>query len=418
MAPKSKKSRRTTLPAGVTLRADGQYVVRITMSNRTTRQRVERMQVVDGGLALSAVLKIKEEMKEALRAEIETEEGRVQPRKGGTQNKRSPPPLAPEITFCDFAEQWLKRKARSKMRENTAMVRATVLAHHIIPRLGDLQIGEITRATMVSYRSWLEEQGEEKGHALISVRGRWKLALQIYKDACADLGIHDITLRLEPPDIRRKPPVREERTLSAREVVLCCKRAEELGLRYWIMIPLLGYLGIRRGEATALRWCDVDLKQNIIHVRRSAVLLGEGRWQIAAPKSGRARATGVAPALHEALLRWREANPPEGDEDLIMAGDDGATPPQRHITDRLFVLLERSVKEAVGKHLTPQVLRRSWVSISVATGLDDALRRSMVGHAGSDMTDLYHAPTPATTASAAQFMWESTRDVGVVSEKS
>jgi integrase len=67
--------------------------------------------------------------------------------------------------------------------------------------------------------------------------------------------------------------------------------------------------GVRRGEALALRWADVDLDKARVSVRRSATLIkrkGEGESIVEGPtKSGNARNVDVDPATVALLRRHR-----------------------------------------------------------------------------------------------------------------
>ena len=51
------------------------------------------------------------------------------------------------------------------------------------------------------------------------------------------------------------------------------------------VVSLLGFgLGLRRGELTALTWDDVDLENNIIHIRQNMVVVN-GKPELKSPKS-------------------------------------------------------------------------------------------------------------------------------------
>src|SRR5258706_5473692 len=58
--------------------------------------------------------------------------------------------------------------------------------------------------------------------------------------------------------------------------------------RWRILVLLLGYTGLRWGEATALRVCDIDLDRRRIDVRRAFSDVG-GRIVIGTPKSHQSR---------------------------------------------------------------------------------------------------------------------------------
>ena len=404
MAPPKKK--RTQLPAGISRRADEEWVIRVTAQNRATKKRVDRMKVLDRELPLSEVVKTQEEMKAALQQEIDQAVDKAVKRGQISASRKGPAPLSPETTFADYTDLWIARRSKRKMRAYTVEVKISILAHHVLPYLGELTLAEIDRPTMVAFRTHLEDQGEALGHSLITVRHRWKSALHVLRDGLADLGLPDPTHRLEMPEMRRQAPKREQRTLTPEQVHRVCAKAEELKLPQWIMVPLLAYSGMRRGEAVALRWVDLDLEVGTATVERSAVLLRDGRWQMESPKSGKARITGLPQVLREALSRWRDHHPPKTETDLIMSGPSGRIPPHRQEIDRDFRRLNKALDE-LAVHVTPQVLRRTWNTHAGMIGVDPSMKRSMIGHSSESMSDLYNGPTPANTASVASRMWDS-----------
>jgi integrase/recombinase XerD len=67
------------------------------------------------------------------------------------------------------------------------------------------------------------------------------------------------------------------------------------------MVKFLFYTGCRRGEICNLRWCDVDLEQDIITVQ------AHGTWH---PKDYEARTIGINQTLHKTLVEfigWQKA---------------------------------------------------------------------------------------------------------------
>jgi integrase len=61
-----------------------------------------------------------------------------------------------------------------------------------------------------------------------------------------------------------------------------------------VFVLLLGYTGLRWGEATALRVCDIDLDRRRIDVRRAFSDVG-GRIILGTPKSHQSRTAPIPP---------------------------------------------------------------------------------------------------------------------------
>ncbi|MFQ5792585.1 MAG: tyrosine-type recombinase/integrase [Acidobacteriota bacterium] len=94
---------------------------------------------------------------------------------------------------------------------------------------------------------------------------------------------------IDEPVIVRMPRVEQKRmkVLSREEVR---KVLSVAGPRDRALVLLLIDSGLRRGEALALNWDDVDLHTGAVHVRRG--------------KGGNARVTDIGATTTRALLRW------------------------------------------------------------------------------------------------------------------
>ena len=61
--------------------------------------------------------------------------------------------------------------------------------------------------------------------------------------------------------------------------------AETRGTELEIPVLLAAFAGLRRGEACALEWSDIDFKKNIIHVSRDVVKGTDKKWHTKKPKT-------------------------------------------------------------------------------------------------------------------------------------
>ena len=143
--------------------------------------------------------------------------------------------------------------------------------------------------------------------------------------------------------------------------------------------------GLRRGEALALRWADVDLDGAALAIRDS--------------KSGRGRSVALDPGTVTMLreLRRRAAaeklalGPTNSDEDAVFGPEDGMPYAPNYIT--------RAFREAVEKVEVPRIrlhdLRHTWSpSLPLAAGVSPKIVSSG-GHATVASThDMYTHAIP------------------------
>lgn len=103
--------------------------------------------------------------------------------------------------------------------------------------------------------------------------------------------------------------------------------------RIELLVLLGGDAGLRRGEAIALEWTDVDLRRRTVHVQRSS-------WngQVTLPKGGRTRRLPLTEWLVHALQAHRHLKGPR-----VLYYDGGSPPTNKEI--RMW--MERAQRRAV-----------------------------------------------------------------------
>lgn len=371
-----KKSR---LPAGVRLLEDGRYHVRATTTDPATGRRVYRKRTLPEGATLAEAVAALEEAK-----------------RGALEVAQEAEPLEAE-TLGVYARQWLARKAAT-WRPMTAETWVRRLTLHVLPEWGSVEIRHVTRRRLLAWRDKLQAQIGEVSEK--TVQGWWNNALQLIRDALAEHELHDCTARLPAPS-GATAPRRELQTLSAEEVeaLVVALRARS---KHWIVVALAAYTGCRRGEAFAMRWRDVDLERRLVYIERSAVPLGKGGYQWTPPKNGKPRCAGMPPALARLLEEHRKEAP--GLPDALLTRTAGGNPPNTHTLNA--AILNAAKAAGIKQRVTFQVLRRSFVSLALASGaVDHEVLRSVVGHAGAVMTRHYHQARGETLTAAAEAMW-------------
>ena len=74
---------------------------------------------------------------------------------------------------------------------------------------------------------------------------------------------------LEPPKAKKS----EARYLDEKETLNLLKLLDNESLKYRVMIYILLYSGMRRGELCGLKWSDIDFKNNVIDINKSNLYL-------------------------------------------------------------------------------------------------------------------------------------------------
>ena len=315
-------------------------------------------------------------------------------------------PKRGEITLTQWWELWWKAQPdRAVTTRNRKLSNWTA---HIEPKWGKWRLCDLEH---IELQAWLTK--EVKGYH--TRKKVWEVLNQMLKAAvkdgrripfnpASDLDIGEAPAK-HPDDVR--PPTREQVALIV----------EHLPLYYRPLVVFLEHTGMRWGEATGLRWENVDLDAN--HLKVKEVLSeDDGRlFRKAAPKSVAGfRTVPVTPQAADAIRamvdRWRPQPTvtPIGEdpyllvpEELVFRGPQGGTL-TRHNFRRVWVPaiqeagLARQVKNAETGRLEwwPRVhdLRHVFATWLKDLGIDEKDTQTVMGHErGSKVTWIYqHSP--------------------------
>ncbi len=208
---------------------------------------------------------------------------------------------ASATTLADAAQRWLRQQRAHKMR--TADSRYRILELHVLPILGDHSMKKIERADISAL---LEDLRDRRGlttqvnrvHASLSGIFTWAL----------DAGV----LTSHPMvKMRRKVAEGERLTiLTLDQLVAVWNAAGEIPSTAGDITRLLILLASRRGEATGMRWSELNLPA--------------AEWHIPAErtKGKRARTVPLPPVAVEIIEgqgRWR-------DGDFVFSSQRGRVP--------------------------------------------------------------------------------------------
>lgn len=163
------------------------------------------------------------------------------------------------------------------------------------------------------------------------------------------------------------------------------------GSLYWAAFFLtMLTTGIRRGEARALTWSNMDQDVSALAITQAV----KADNSIGVPKNTRARAV-YLPARTLAVLRaWREATLWPGPDDLIFHGKDGARIVSDTAITRAWDLgLAAAGVVRGGRVLVIHSLRHTY-NTEMRKLIDETALRYMIGHHSEAMTARYDQAGP------------------------
>ena len=153
----------------------------------------------------------------------------------------------------------------------------------------------------------------------------------------------------------------------------------ELGEPYRTMVLVAACLGLRVSEVMGLQWGDVDWENSTVLVQRSVV-----QTRVADVKTEYSRRpVPLAPALAEALLRWREQCSYATPGDWVFANDAGKPRWQETILARQ--LKPAALRAGIGK-IGWHTFRHTYSTMLRSIGADVKVQQELLRHADIQTT--------------------------------
>jgi integrase len=272
---------------------------------------------------------------------------------------------------------------------------------HIDPYLGALAIARLTGSMVDAWMRKLEASGRADGQGGLSAR-TVRYVYTILRSALGDavkqgrLSVNPTDRSTPPSPSEARPPEMQAWTAAELGRFLGWAEAQDPDLAMgW---RLLAATGMRRGEALALRWRDVDLDAGRLAVRRSVGVVktkGAGERLVeGSTKTGRSRVVDLDAGTVAALRAYRAARGLLAldlvrDPALVLSNLDGThRHPERF--SRRFSGQVAQARKALGEERLPGIrlhdLRHTHATLLLADGVPVKVVSERLGHASATIT--------------------------------
>lgn len=278
------------------------------------------------------------------RKRVELEAGRVE--------RRAVPRLSAFVETSYLPHASKRLKARTLANRQYQLIT-------LEDRLGDLRLSEISDAHVLAYQDARLEAKISPSTINDDVK-----VLRAVLSYARLMGYPCPALRApELPERAR----RNAHAWSREELDRLYLKAAELAPRLLPVLVCLANTGLRKGEAIALRWENVDLDRRLIRVWPSA------EWQ---PKNDEPREVPISPALEPWLVQpWR----------CSYAFPNRSRRPYAFWPQKTF----DRVRKAAGLSGGPHTLRHTYASHFLSACPDLDLLARVLGHSNNYVTRLY-----------------------------
>lgn len=138
---------------------------------------------------------------------------------------------------------------------------------HVKPRLGDMRLGDVQPRHIGELIAAMRAR-KPKPYAEATIDNVLAVIRALYRMARSrGYVIRSPIDGLDPAELPKPTVGGAGRVLDELELAALVRGAADLPAAYRAGVTLLAYSGLRLSEALGLRWCDVDLIENEIHVR-------------------------------------------------------------------------------------------------------------------------------------------------------
>lgn len=304
-----------------------------------------------------------------------------------------------KITLGGFAAEWIDTTlAASEDRKATTKVLYAGLArtHIVNAKVGEVALDKLRPRHV---EGWVADL-RSKGLSTSTIRSTYTVLR-----AVLDTAVRDRALAENPAAAVRRPKVvtAEAAHLTPEQVGSLLDAASST--RYGSLFNLLVNTGLRRGEALALSWSDVDLTSGLLRVRGTLARV-DGALVITEPKTSKSKRT--VPLSDIAADQLRAIRAAQAAERLragsmwhasnqVFTTETGEPCDPRNALRALKVAAQRAGLPPVGLH----TLRHSAASVMLTNGIPLKVVSEMLGHSSIAITgDIYGHVSPDVSREA------------------
>lgn len=318
-------------------------------------------------------------------------------------------------TIGEYAEQWV---AGLRLEASTIQGYRRIIRNHVAPRLGSTRLDRLTASRLSAHYRFLEREGRRDGkHTGEPLSANTVNKVHVVIGAMLDAAIDDGHISVNVARKRRtvKAPTGKQIRAQRPEVVTWTAAQLSAFLAWdrnefdddlFTLWHVIAYTGMRRSEALALRWGDIDIPHARLSVRRAADTARQR--EVKTTKTGAGRAIDVDPATLAALRSYKAARGaihlPHVHADAYVFGNlRGELRSPNEISRRWAYRVAAAQKAGVDlPRLTLKGLRHTHATLLLEAGEHAKVVQERLGHADIGTTmNIYSHVTPTMQRSAA-----------------
>ncbi len=282
-----------------------------------------------------------------------------------------------DMTFAEFFQVYGK-DIRPRLRENTWRTKEQIIRTKVIPYIGDLQVNEITKMTIVKWQNILMKEEDDKGkqYSQTYLRTIHAQLSSVLNHACKYYNLKSNVAR-DVGSMGEKE-ASEMKFWTEKEYDKFIEEVKDKPLSFHAF-QILYWCGLRTGELLALTKEKFDFTNNTIRVNQSLQRI-DGENIITEPKTKKSIRTVVMPDfLAEEMEKYMAGI-------YKLKADQLLFPITKSY---LHHEMTRGSKKAGVKRIRVHDLRHSHVSLLIELGYSAIAIADRLGHESIDITYRY-----------------------------
>ncbi len=315
-----------------------------------------------------------------------------------------------KLTVNDLYKRWIQIKRG--LKDNTFQNYKYMYTQFVERDLGIVKIIDLKRSDVRSFYNHLADEKNLKASTIDSIHTVLHQVLE--------MAVEDDYLRYNPSDhalkeLKKAHNVngRKRKALSIQEQELFINFLQKPGKynRWYPIFNVLLWTGMRVGEITGLRWCDIDLDDDLISVNHTLVYYSRGKekgcsFAVNTPKTkAGSRMIPMMPVVKEAFLKEKNYQEElgikcevvvDGYTDFIFVNRFGGVQHQgtlnkalrRIIRDCNYVVFENGFNEQLVTlpNFSNHSLRHTFTTRMCEANVNIKAMQEILGHADAETT--------------------------------
>ncbi|CQR47389.1 Transposase from transposon Tn916 [Paraliobacillus sp. PM-2] len=280
------------------------------------------------------------------------------------------------ITFKTFLDEWFIPNYRNKIAPQTFRTRMSILQNYYhafyLKDLKDIK----KRDTTKWYNDLLDERRRQGKTSHNHVRLVKQLLGMIF-DYAIELEYCTNNPAREIKSVKKDSTNITFWTIQEFKKVINTFFIDDFYQHFgFVTLDLMFMTGIRIGEASALKWEDIDFNKGIIDINKTLIYENAHRYHFGKPKTGSSkRKIAIDQDTLNVLKEWKERQEKIAPTAFVLSYN--SIPTNKHTVSHI---LKRHAKLAGVKRITPHGLRHSHASLLIHMKEDPLILKERLGH--------------------------------------